>query len=139
MENILIIVRGLPGSGKSTLAKKLAQRQRLEGSLTVNLEADQYMIQNGEYVFDREKLHGAHKWCQESTRIFLNNGYDVIVSNTFTTLKEIEPYQKIAADIGIKMVVVKVTGDYGSIHDVPSETLEKMKARWQDFDGEAEI
>lgn len=122
----LTLIRGLPGSGKSTLALRLARHFN-----AYCFEADLYFLDDeGEYIFDATKLHAAHKWCQDETKRELNNGNDVIVSNTFTTKKELKPYFEIAKDLGIVPVVYHCQNDFGSIHDVPKETIDKMKARW---------
>lgn len=119
----LYIVRGIPGSGKSTYAKSLG---------VAHFEADMYFMHNGEYKFNRDKLGAAHEWCQTLVRTMLSVGADVVVSNTFTTLKEMQPYLDMAETFGAEVEMIEVKTQYGSIHNVPEETLEKMKARWQD-------
>lgn len=131
MDNMLVIIRGLPGSGKSTLARN-------EFYTYVHLEADMYHMVAGEYKFVGDRVHLAHKWCQETCRIFLNSGLSVVVSNTFTTLKEIQPYADMAQELGIPMHVYRMTENYGSIHNVPVDVIEKMKNRFQPFEGEKE-
>lgn len=121
----LILIRGLPGSGKSTLARKLIDDN------SIWFEADHYFLDDlGVYHFDADQLYKAHKWCQESTKQWLTHGEDVIVSNTFTTLKELKPYFDIAKEFGIVPVVYHCQNDFGSIHDVPEETMERMRTRW---------
>lgn len=128
----LVIIRGLPGSGKSTNAKNFHE--------SIHYEADMYFINSkGEYVFDKQKLHDAHKWCFDSVRIALFNGDDVVVSNTFTTKKELEPYISLCKENDIKYYIITMTGNYGSIHNVPEETLKKMKERWEPIEGETLI
>lgn len=121
----LILIRGLPGSGKSTLARDLRRHT------DVVLEADTYFLdEEGNYNFDANKLHLAHNWCQESTSLYLQLGCRVIVANTFTTLKELKPYFQLAKEFGIVPIVYHCQNDFGSIHDVPEETIERMKTRW---------
>lgn len=117
----LILVRGLPGSGKSTVARQF------DG---VHIEADEYFMINGEYRFDHTKLKQAHEWCQEKTREALKSRFTAVVSNTFTTLKELRPYFDIASEFDIVPNVIVAQGEFGNIHNVPEETLEKMKARF---------
>ncbi|PHS03652.1 MAG: AAA family ATPase [Blastopirellula sp.] len=123
MDNILYIVRGLPGSGKSTYAKSIG---------CLHLEADMYFNRSGEYTFKPELIKKAHSWCQEATDKALNHGMDVVVSNTFTKLWEMEPYLKMHNNV----LVYKCTGDYGSLHDVPFSVIHDMSNRWEDFEGE---
>ena len=125
----LLIIRGIPGAGKSTLAKKMLKV--IWNS--IHFEADMYHVdQDGKYNWKPENVQKAHEWCFQSTRVFLTHGHTVIVSNTFTTKKEIQPYLELAAKLN-KTVEIKIcTGNYGNVHNVPQETLDKMKARWED-------
>lgn len=122
----LIIVRGLPGSGKSTLASKLVPTMADR-----HYEADQYFIVEGEYKFDINYLVEAHEWCQSKTRSSLSVGHSVVVSNTFTTIREMRPYFKIAHEFGIVPQIILCQGQWGSIHNVPEETLARMRNRFQ--------
>ena len=121
----LTLVRGLPGSGKSTYAN-----QRVN-SHTQHVEADMYFIdRNGNYTFDPSRLHAAHVWCLDRTTAFLIGGTSVMVTNTFTTMKEMQAYLDVAGRLDIKLKVVEMRTQYGSIHGVPEATMEKMRARW---------
>lgn len=123
---VLYLVRGMPGSGKSTYAKALAEIREMN-----HFEADMFFIDdNGNYVFDVTKLNDAHRWCQGSAREALKCDGEVVVSNTFTTWKEIHPYYQIAMDHGAVIHIVNMTKQYENIHSVPQQTLEKMKARY---------
>lgn len=119
----LYIVRGLPGSGKSTYAQSLG---------VPYFEADMYFYKNGKYEFDRNKLHRAHTWCFDTLASHIHCRIDVAVSNTFTTVKEITPYVELARQNDYQIVIIEVKTHYGSIHSVPEETMEKMRARWQE-------
>lgn len=119
----LYIVRGLPGSGKSTYAKSLG---------IPHFEADMYFMQDGEYKFNASLLHHAHMWCYNRVAELLDVGVDVVVSNTFTTVKEMKNYLNVAKMYNCNVVIVEVKTQYGSIHNVPEETIAKMKARWQE-------
>lgn len=123
----LILIRGLPGSGKSTLASILAKSIGAK-----HYEADQYFIQeDGSYKWSADKIRHAHEWCQKSTLNELTLGNSVIVSNTFTTKSELQPYLEIAKQFNIVPTVILMQNEYGSIHDVPNSTIEKMKNRFQ--------
>lgn len=147
----LYIVRGCPGFGKSTYAKKLLEllvpgwedfeqnpgSYKESISVGFHFEADMFFEKNGLYQFDISKLHQAHEWCLNSTKkALLSNNSTVVVSNTFTTMKEMRPYVDFSKKYDISLTVYRMTHEYGSIHNVPPETIEKMKARFQDFEGE---
>jgi predicted kinase len=126
----LTIIRGLPGSGKSTLAKKLVYTS--PGS--VHLEADMYFIdRGGVYKYDPAKIKDAHNWCFQSAEIFLRNGTDVVVSNTFTQIWEFQKYIDVAKEIGCNWGVLAANGNFPNIHNVPPEVIIKMANRWEDF------
>lgn len=127
MKPKLILIRGLPGSGKSTLAQEIV----LGKENWEHYEADMYFMNNGKYDFNPSLLGRAHGWCQNEVDSALDYGINVVVSNTFTTLKELKPYFLIAKEHGIIPSVVYCQHVYGSVHDVPQETIDKMKARWR--------
>jgi len=131
----LYIVRGNPGSGKSTYAKSLMQHIKN----SVHYEADMYFMYNGEYIFDKTKLGAAHEWCLMSTQKSLQEGKNVIVSNTFTTLRELQPYIDFCNKNGFEFLVIRMNNDFGNIHNVPEDVIQNMKKRFQDYLGETII
>lgn len=128
----LVLVRGLPGSGKSTYVKK-----NLKGYK--HYEADMEHMVDGKYKWKQENQGKAHNACFDKTKKSLMNGDNVVVSNTFTTLKEVNRYTKMADSIGVKYRIVRTTGNFGNIHGVPEETIERMKKRMVDITGEVKI
>src|SRR5687768_3587586 len=124
----LIIIRGIPGSGKSTMAQKLLNSNEVD----VHIEADMYHVVDGVYEWNAKNVHDAHIWCQNHTYMELANNKRVVVSNTFTTIKELKPYFEIAEKFNIVPKVIHCKGNFGNIHDVPEATLIKMKERFQE-------
>jgi len=53
-----------------------------------------------------------------------------MVTNTFTTMKEMQAYLDVARRLDIKLKFVEMRTQYGSIHGVPEATMEKMRNRW---------
>jgi predicted kinase len=84
------------------------------------------------YDFDASKLYQAHKQCQQYTEDAMNEGWNVVVSNTFTTEKELKPYLDLAVKYGYSVTSMIVENRHGnaSIHDVPEETMQKMRNRF---------
>lgn len=126
----LLIIRGLPGSGKSTLARKLRVYR-------THRETDQFFYLNSdrEYKFKPSMLPEAHLWCQREVREALQMGLKVVVSNTFTQLWEMEPYFAMCKELGKTFEVIEATGEFKNTHGVPAASIEKMKARWEPFNG----
>ncbi len=123
MSKTLFLCRGLPGSGKSTLAKLLTD---------YICEADDYFMHDGEYKFDAMKLGQAHTYCQEKVRGYMQaNRYLIVVSNTFTTNKEMKPYLELCEQYGYTPFVIHCENQFGNVHNVPEEALVRMRARWQ--------
>lgn len=125
---ILYLIRGVPGSGKSTFAKDLVD----SGLADRWLEADQYFMCLGKYLFDASKLKTAHEWCQTATKFTLMQERSVVVSNTSTTEKEVAVYQQIAKDYGATFVslIVENRNDTKNVHNVPEEKIKQMKDRF---------
>lgn len=133
----LYLIRGLPGSGKSTFASELAESRD-----ACHHEADHYFhfkigesgtqVWTEDYNFDATKLHLAHKACKDWTCDCMMDRCDIVVSNTFTTEKELKPYLDLAAEHGYSVTTLVVENRHGnkSIHGVPEETMTKMRNRF---------
>lgn len=120
----LILLRGIPGAGKSTLANLICNQ---------HVEADMFFMQDGEYKFEASKLKQAHEWCQDKTEAWMRNGYNVIVSNTFTQEWEMDAYYKLAEKYGYRVhsLIVENRHDGLNKHGVPADKLEQMKNRFE--------
>ncbi len=126
----LFIVRGLPGSGKSTFAKELV------GSDNLVCEADKYFINKttGEYEWDATKIKNAHEWCRSQVETFMKDKTSKFaVSNTFTQEWEMKSYFDLARKYGYTVFTVIVENRHGgkNVHNVPDETLDKMRNRFE--------
>ena len=125
----LVLIRGLPGSGKSTLAESMAGY--------VHIEADQFFMYRGKYEFDPSKVKQAHAWCLRKVKTTLarSDFPSVVVANTFTQNWEMQPYfdMVIALDQNIRFSVITALGEFKSIHNVPEDTLQRMRDRWENL------
>lgn len=124
-DKILYIIRGVPGSGKSTLAHKLTDNV---------VEADQYFYDDeGNYNWSADKLNQAHNWCFYTVKKYMEEGRDKIaVANTFVKNKDYKRYVELAKEFGYKVDIRTCTGNYQNIHNVPDETVEKMRSKFQE-------
>ena len=50
--------------------------------------------------------------------------------------KELKPYLNEAAAHGYNVSVYRMANDFGSVHNVPAETINSMKEHFADFEGE---
>ena len=132
MSKNLIIIRGISGSGKTTLASELSYSYEMQRINVVHLETDMYFYdENGDYNFDVSKLGYYHKKCLSDARDGLELDKVVIVSNTFTTLKELKPYFELAKEFDIVPIVYHCQNKFQNVHNVPENVLEKQKNRFQ--------
>lgn len=119
----LLLIRGLPGSGKSTLAKSLKD--------FYHLETDMFWMEDGEYKFDYNRLAEAHEWCLDRTEYYLTEGCSPVVSNTFTVKRNMRPYFELAREFGIVPTVIHCQNNFGNIHNVPEDALNRMAKQFE--------
>lgn len=130
MINRVILMVGIPGSGKST-----ASSSYLQAESTVKVSADDFFMVDGQYVFDRTKLHKAHTSCQRKFMEALEAGVrTVVVDNTNTTAKERSFYVEAAAEYGYEVFIHSIAGDpvvcaARNVHGVPLEACQRMADR----------
>jgi hypothetical protein len=137
----VVIIRGIPGSGKSTLARKLVNSSCGMWDYQ-HLETDNYWLRpDGYYDFNFNRLSEAHEWNLNEFKRAIRDKDPTIVSNTFVKLSTIVPYVKVAIEEFLKfdhnpsILVVDCTGDYGSVHNVPQVTVDKMRKNFEDSAG----
>ena len=129
MENkTLYILRSVSGAGKTTLAKTL------EASLpdAIAIAADDYHYdKEGNYNFNINNLSDAHKTCKFKVKrnMSVYQKQNIIVHNTSTTEKELEPYLDLAEQFDYKVVSLVVENRHGNsnVHNVPVNVLEKQQ------------
>jgi predicted kinase len=119
----ITIYRGAPGSGKSTRAKA-------DGNKII-IEADQFFMVAGSYLYDKARGRDAREWCLSTVRYHLFRGEDVAVANTLLRQHQIEDYVWIARDFSAKIKVIDCHGTYDSIHSVPKNIVDVMRKTFE--------
>lgn len=123
-EKTLFIIRGVPGAGKSTLANKITKNV---------VEADQFMYVDGEYKWSANKLNYAHLCCRNKVKEYMAEGKNrIAVANTFIKRKDMKPYIAMAEEYGYKTKIITCIGNYQNVHNVPQETVDKMRKKFQE-------
>lgn len=134
----LYIIRGLPGSGKSTLGESLAsfvaRSARPNGAYDVHSYAadDWFMDKDLNYNFNPAELPDAHEDCRARVMGAMMSNIDTIcVCNTFSQAWEAEPYFKLCEQYDYTPVVLECQSQFGNVHEVPQESIDVMKERWE--------
>lgn len=116
----LFMMSGIPGTGKTTIAKYIATNNHIP-----MFAADDFFCET-QIPYDYHYLMCAHRLCQYNTYTELLKGNSVIVHNTSTTLQEMKPYFAMGFD---KIVVIRPTTQFESLHNIETKTMENMKKR----------
>jgi len=124
----LYIISGVPGSGKSTLARALI----VAGLADRHYEADQFFVSGTMYKFDPTKITEAHEWCMNQTWQAMRKCLNVVVSNTFTKDVFLKHYLDMAREYEYNVVEIVMKSKFKSEHDVPLETVARMKLQLQE-------
>ena len=120
----LYIIRGVPGSGKSTLAHQLTKNV---------VETDDFMMVDGEYKYDKDKVYACHKKCYNKVLDYMAHGVTPIaVANTFIKKKDYKPYVDLAKEFEYNVEIKVCKGDYKNVHNVPQDRVEQMKSKFQE-------
>ena len=93
-----------------------------------------FVDSEGNYKFDAEKLGHAHSWCQQEVYLAMATNWErIVVSNTFTTEKEMKPYFELAERYKFRVYSLIVENRHNGVnsHGAPEGTIEKMKNRFQ--------
>lgn len=125
---MVIILRGVSGSGKSTLARSYAggdvvstgpadlhlQQLSNDARKTI-LSTDHYMMKDGEYVFDANKLPQAHGSCLKRFAHEMERSLDqnetFVIDNTNCSIAEVAPYAALALAYSHNLHIITLIGD----------------------------
>lgn len=143
MSKIVYILRGLPGAGKSNIAAQIEDIYTWDKDAkgVIVCSADKYFVQNGQYLFDINKLGAAHAQCRQIFSDAIIGNYDcIIIDNTNTTHKEFKFYKDEGLKAGYQVQIITV-GEFSeealaiyaarNVHGVPIEKLKLMRDRFQ--------
>lgn len=117
--NEIVLIRGLPGSGKSTLAKSMKGYE--------HFEADMFLLVDGVYIYDASKVKAAHDWCVAKAKESLEKGLNVVISNTFVKVWEMDRY----VQLGFPYRIIEMQNLWKNIHGVPKDKVDEMAKRWE--------
>tara|TARA_R110001632_G_C11059239_1_gene385679 strand:- start:1 stop:390 length:390 start_codon:yes stop_codon:yes gene_type:complete len=123
----ITIIRGVSGSGKTTYAKKIE---------ALHLENDMFCMQDGVYEFDFDEIKRRAGHCLRLAKLAAKTECDIVISNTFTQVWEMQPYLDLAKKHNAKLKVIALKTKYKNTHGVPDFAIERMYSRWEDFEGE---
>jgi predicted kinase len=128
----LLLIRGACGAGKSTIAEHYGS----QGFVAVS--ADDYFTHDGIYDFDSRKLPEAHKWCLNQTIHYLRLGRNVVVHNTFTTLKELNVYLNLSNIFYVQIHIYHVISQYIPTKPIPNYVIARHRntyePHWYEWD-----
>jgi putative cell wall-binding protein len=113
------------GSGKTTFAELIGRAICC---------ADDYFTYENDYRWSPDKISAAHDWSQRKCRRFMKAGVErIVVANTSTRVREMQPYMDLAEQFGYRVfsLIVENRMNSKNIHDVPNETIQKMKNRFE--------
>lgn len=123
----LIIIRGVPGTGKTTLAiTEYVPRGY------VHCENDQYWGENRPAQFTRQDWDAAKAFCFRKVTEAMKAGQNVVVSNTFTQHWQYGCYLWLAKKYGYEVKIIRLTHEYGSVHNIPEAEMRHIRALWED-------
>lgn len=132
----MLVCRGIPSSGKSFIAKQL--NESLKGII---LSTDSVLYDStGQYLFSADYMGLSHALNQAKCKEVCRRGLNVIIDNTNTTTKEVQPYYDIAMEYGYDFEMVLPSTSWmwdveecfkRNTHNVPLETIQRMRNRFE--------
>lgn len=137
----MFIMRGVPGSGKSYLAEQTAKMYDEKHVVVLSTDSIWETSPARYYLWVAELIGAAHKITQAKARECCAREVPyVIVDNTNTTLKEMQPYLDIAKDFEYEVVFLEPNNKWSkdvdecfkrNQHSVPKEVIQKMLDRFE--------
>jgi hypothetical protein len=123
----LVLVRGLPGSNRYTIGEVF-----VDGNPNyAHFGVDALAVETGKW--DAAKAATASTLCKRLARAMLRSGMDVVVSDTFATKAELQPYFDMADEFGADLQVIEATGPSPD-YQAPEELVAELRAKWETLD-----
>jgi predicted kinase len=132
-ETRLYLIRGHNGSGKSTLAKFICSEVVGTTHKRFHIEVDMFFQKGNDWIYEPARLQAAKDWCLNTSKVFLNNGYIVVVSNPFIKLWEMAKYIEFAKENNIGFSIVKMLDTYSNIHNIPERVVKSQIEGFEDY------
>lgn len=132
----LFLIRGHSGSGKTTFAKqKLAEYPD-----SIHLENDLFMVENGKYVWTKERCAKAAMMTWEAFKQSVENGVQAIaVCNIFANPKRLERFKNFAEKHGYDVEIYRAQNWFDNTHGVDFSKVATMYAQIEQNPIEGEI
>ena len=122
----MIILVGASGSGKSTYAQTHFPDY-------LHCSTDNFLLENGVYVWKAEKLGWAHRQCLEMAQRAVYGGQSVVIDNTNTRARERRDYLRLAEKAGteVEIHVLPWKPEYmdRNVHGATEETVQRQLSR----------
>mgnify|MGYP001281062253 FL=1 len=142
----LYLIRGPAGTGKSTIGANIANKSGSAGcSWSPWFETDQFFMLNGVYKFDISKLKIAHQWNQLRVEHAMFHGADIVCTNTFIALWELEHYLELAEQYKYEVTIIRSPGPWSvensasrNKHSVPPDVIKRHINSYQPHHNEIE-
>lgn len=146
-KRVAVFVRGLPNSGKTSMASMMQFLYQEANLNCVMVEANDHVYhppgvdktseRYGKYIFNKEEH--AHCWqlCLEQATDAMADDlvHAVIVSNTFTTKEELQPFLAAAKKYGRRVISFTMDNLHGGDNKrgVPMQVVQDMADRFEQF------
>lgn len=75
-------------------------------------------------------------WCLDMCKTALSNKFDVVICNTFTKMRFIEAYKRLAEKFGAEFYVYRCCGNFQNVHGLSPSIVDSFERAMEDWPGE---
>ncbi|WP_244298095.1 recombinase RecA [Actinobacillus vicugnae] len=131
----LIIIRGHSGSGKSTFAQQQIEafKRQFPMAEIFHIENDQFLYQNGRYIWTKERFQLAKKLAEQKleeawafVKKYPQKSVLIVISNVNVSLQAVENYQRIAHKLQLQIEIYRLMNFFKNQHQVDVYTVLNM-------------